>query len=156
MVASSETFAVDTRSVNLLTCDTCKAPLKGRQRRFCSPRCKNADTNHRNQRYARQQVRGLHRKLALLERYGKRCSRCGYARNMAALTWHHVDPATKKFQLDLRSLSNRSEREIQAEAAKCILLCANCHAEVHSPLLRLDLLGHAMASPGADATMDTV
>jgi hypothetical protein len=68
---------------------------------------------------------------------------------MAALTWHHVDPATKKFQLDLRSLSNRSEREIQAEVTKCILLCANCHAEAHSPLLNLDLLGRAIASPRA-------
>jgi hypothetical protein len=121
----------------------------GRQRRFCSLRCKNADTNHRNQRYALQQERGLRRKLALLERYGRRCSWCGYARNMAALTWHHVDPATKKFQLDLRSLSNRSEREIQAEVTKCILLCANCHAEAHSPLLNLDLLGRAIASPRA-------
>jgi hypothetical protein len=122
-------------------CDTCEGPLQGRQRRFCSRRCKNADTNHRNQRYACQQERGLRRKLELLELCGKRCTRCGYDKNMAALTWHHPDPAAKKFQLDLRSLSNRSEREIMAELAKCVLLCANCHAETHSPLLDLRLLG---------------
>jgi hypothetical protein len=116
-------------------CVTCNSELSGRQRRFCSLRCKNADTNNRNQTYARQQERGLKRKLALVHESGGRCTRCGYARNVAALTWHHLDPAIKKFQLDMRSLSNRSEDEIREELAKCVLLCANCHAETHSPLL---------------------
>ena len=29
------------------------------------------------------------------------CSRCGYARNLAALTFHHLDPTTKQYTLDL-------------------------------------------------------
>ncbi len=64
---------------------------------------------------------------------GSRCTCCGYDRNYAALTWHHVDRATKRFELDMRSLSNRSETEIRSEAGKCVLLCANCHAEEHFP-----------------------
>lgn len=54
---------------------------------------------------------------------------------MAALTWHHLDPADKRFNLDVRALSNRSQSEIDAEVQKCVLLCANCHAEVHFPEL---------------------
>ncbi len=84
--------------------------------------------------------RGLERKLRLVDECGGRCSGCGYAKNLAALTWHHVDPSNKKFSLDLRSLSNRTAVEIRGELARCILLCANCHAEAHFPRLEMDLL----------------
>jgi hypothetical protein len=47
------------------------------------------------------------------------------------------DPSTKAFTLDLRGLSNRSMAEIRSELGKCVLLCANCHAEVHFPQLSL-------------------
>ena len=57
----------------------------------------------------------------------------GYDRNLAALEFHHRDSRTKQFQLDLRSLSNRSWQVIAAEAAKCVLVCSNCHKEIHNP-----------------------
>lgn len=114
-------------------CVVCNSMLSGRQRRFCSRRCKNADTNNRHQSYLAQSTRGSRRKQELLEQAGGRCTRCGYDRNLAALTWHHLDPATKGFSLDVRSLSNRSHEQIQQEVLKCIVLCANCHAETHFP-----------------------
>lgn len=120
-----------------VTCTVCHALLSGRQRRFCSLKCKNADTNHRHQSYTRQQERGLARKRALVEAAGGSCTRCGYRRNLAALTWHHRVPGEKRFQLDVRSLANRSAVEIRVELAKCILLCANCHAETHFPELTM-------------------
>ncbi len=43
------------------------------------------------------------------------------------------DPAQKLFQLDMRSLANLQWKLISAEAIKCRLLCANCHAELHNP-----------------------
>lgn len=109
--------------------------LAGGQRRFCSRRCKNRDTSTRHQNYASQQARGQQRKRQLIVEAGGRCTRCGYRRNLAALAWHHLDPATKSFSLDVRTLSNRSQAEIHSELAKCILLCANCHAEEHFPEL---------------------
>jgi len=121
-------------------CVVCGARLHGRQRRFCGRACKNHDTNNRHQNYTRQQARGLERKLRLVMEAGGRCSKCGYGRNLAALVWHHLDPRRKEFQLDLRSLSNRSERDIQRELAKCVLLCANCHAETHAPTLDMTAL----------------
>src|SRR5690554_6294020 len=118
-----------------LSCVTCGAGLRGRQRRFCSRACKNSDTNNRHQNYASQQARGLRRKLELIDEAGGRCTRCGYRRNAAALTWHHLEPSDKRFNLDVRALSNRCETDIRTELAKCVLLCANCHAEEHFPLL---------------------
>ena len=61
------------------------------------------------------------------------CEDCGYDRNFAALEFHHTDPTTKNFQLDLRSLSNRKWASILAEMEKCVLLCSNCHSERHNP-----------------------
>jgi len=120
-----------------LCCVECNKPLQGRQRRFCSLKCKNRDTNNRHQNYATQQARGLRRKLQLIIEAGGCCTACGYRRNFAALTWHHSDPTAKTFTLDVRAMSNRSEAEIRAEVAKCVLLCANCHAEVHFPSLAI-------------------
>ncbi len=62
---------------------------------------------------------------------------CGYDKNYAALEFHHKVPIEKLFQLDLRSLSNRSWDAILEEAKKCQLLCSNCHAEYHNPDCRL-------------------
>ena len=58
------------------------------------------------------------------------CAICGYSRNLAALQFHHLDPTTKEFTL--RNGDTRSLERMRAEAAKCVLLCANCHAEVES------------------------
>lgn len=122
------------------SCAVCATPLLGRQRRFCSRSCKNRDTNNRHQSYSSQQTRGLARKIELIVACGGKCNRCGYARNLAALTWHHLDPALKEFSLDVRSLSNRNREAIDVELGKCVLLCANCHAETHFPELDMDAL----------------
>ncbi|WHZ19879.1 MAG: hypothetical protein OJF55_002028 [Rhodanobacteraceae bacterium] len=116
-----------------MRCVICKGKLKGRQAKYCSRRCKNADTNHHHQSYRAQQARAVRRKVELLEMFGGKCEMCGYDRNFAALAWHHINPRVKSFELDARSLSNRSREAVMAEAKKCRLLCANCHAEVHFP-----------------------
>ncbi len=67
-------------------------------------------------------------RLQVIAEAGGRCSVCGYDRHAAALQFHHLDPATKAFTL--RNGDTRSLDRMRAEAAKCILLCANCHAEV--------------------------
>ena len=114
-------------------CLVCEAVLRGRQRVFCSPRCKNSDTNNRHQNYEAQQARGRRRRELLISRKGGRCERCGYSRNGAALAFHHVNPSTKSFPLDIRKCSNSSWAALLAEAEKRTLLCLNCHAETHHP-----------------------
>jgi transposase len=70
-------------------------------------------------------------KQILVDEAGGRCATCGYDRCLAALTFHHLDPASKRFGLGGRGLA-RSLDALREEAAKCVLLCANCHAEVES------------------------
>ena len=114
-------------------CLNCGAVLSGRKRKFCSLRCKNAYNNKKYQGYLTQQRRGVSRKRELVRLAGGKCIRCGYDRNYSALEFHHIDPETKQFQLDLRSLSNRKWERVLEESRKCILLCLNCHAEEHYP-----------------------
>lgn len=58
------------------------------------------------------------------------CSICGYKKNSAALQFHHKDEKKKSFEISGNHC--RSEESIKNEIAKCILVCANCHAEIHN------------------------
>ena len=72
-------------------------------------------------------------KELLVREAGGSCARCGYDRCLSALQFHHRDPSEKRFNLSRRGVT-RSLTRARAEAAKCVLLCANCHAEVEASL----------------------
>ena len=57
------------------------------------------------------------------------CSICGYNKNKSALQFHHVEPSLKKYKINHRCIGLKN---LFIELDKCILLCANCHAEIHS------------------------
>ncbi len=76
-------------------------------------------------------------KRMLVDEAGGACTVCGYDRCVAALGFHHVQPADKQFAVSLRSA--RSIASSRAEAEKCVLLCANCHSEVEAGMLTLDI-----------------
>lgn len=75
-------------------------------------------------------------KEILVEEAGGRCVLCGYKRHSVALQFHHVDPATKSFGLGVRGIT-RSIAKLRKEAAKYVLLCANCHAELEAGVVEL-------------------
>lgn len=56
------------------------------------------------------------------------CTICGYNKCNSALHFHHVIPEDKKFAV---SASNMGYVDFTDELNKCILLCANCHREMH-------------------------
>jgi transposase-like protein len=93
---------------------------------FRCQRCRSEAVDRRRRRIKRQ----------LVEDAGGACVLCGYSRTMAALHFHHLDPANKSFGLGERgvTISLAAARE---EAAKCVLLCSNCHAEVETGVKRL-------------------
>lgn len=68
-------------------------------------------------------------KNSIIATLGGKCSRCGYDKCSAALCCHHVDPSKKEF--GLHSGSAKKWSLTKKEIEKCILLCANCHAEIH-------------------------
>jgi transposase len=75
-------------------------------------------------------------KMMLVAEAGGRCVLCGYDRCTAALHFHHVDPSTKRFHLSMQGVT-RSLASARAEMEKCVLLCANCHAEVETGVTSL-------------------
>ena len=95
----------------------------------------------------RQRVTERRRRVKeiLVEEAGGACRLCGYDRSVAALHFHHIDPEQKSFGLALRGVARSLER-CRAEARKCVLLCANCHAEVEAGLARLPLAGESAAT----------
>ena len=82
--------------------------------------------------YRKQKERAIKRKLELIELKGGKCEKCGYDKNIAALEFHHINPSEKLFQIDSRHLSNTHIDKLKTEVDKCILLCANCHREIHN------------------------
>lgn len=116
-----------------MKCENCQSNLTGKQTKWCCDKCKASHANNKHQNYQSQQKRGKTRKIKLIEERGGCCEICGYQKNIAALSFHHLDPSIKKFELDIRNLSNRKLDVILEEFKKCQLLCLNCHAELHNP-----------------------
>jgi transposase len=75
-------------------------------------------------------------KQILVGEAGGSCRMCGYDRCIAALEFHHLDRAEKRFSLSERGVA-RSLARARSEASKCALLCANCHAEIESGFVSL-------------------
>ena len=88
----------------------------GRQSR-CK-KCCNEATTERFQKYKQDCVDFL----------GGKCSKCGYSKCAAALEFHHLDPSEKDFEI---SKSNKPLNSVKKELSKCILVCSNCHKEIH-------------------------
>lgn len=112
---------------NNKNCLMCTKQLTGKQSHFCSLKCKN-DYN-----YTHKQQRGLVIRTILLNNLGGKCSECGYSKNSAALEFHHLNPKLKTMKLDIRNCSNRKFSTLVKEANKCVILCSNCHTELHNP-----------------------
>ncbi len=74
-------------------------------------------------------------KEILVSEAGGRCSLCGYDRYIGALQFHHRKGTAKVFGVSERGLT-RSLAAVRAEAAKCVLLCANCHSEVEGGIVK--------------------
>lgn len=71
------------------------------------------------------------------EKYGNSCKVCGYDRCRNSLEFHHINPEDK--EITPSKVFSRSWDKIQKELDKCILLCANCHREVHAGLIEIPI-----------------
>ena len=87
------------------------------------PECKPCLVNKQSQRYS-----------ALWNKYFEcKCSRCGYDKCQSALELHHLNGEDKDFTFASRY--SISESRFAEESKKCVVLCANCHRELHAELM---------------------
>lgn len=70
-------------------------------------------------------------KEKLIEYKGGKCEKCGYNKNIHALEFHHINPNEKEFTI---SSKNISFKDLKKEVDKCVLLCSNCHREIHDKI----------------------
>jgi hypothetical protein len=112
---------------------SCEKPLTGKQRKYCSKKCKMITVNNKFRHYENQKARGLERKKMLVMSRGGKCIKCGYNKNLAGLCFHHRDDVNKDMELNIRHLSNNSMKTILNELEKCDLVCHLCHMEIHYP-----------------------
>jgi formate-dependent nitrite reductase cytochrome c552 subunit len=75
---------------------------------------------------------------------GGACEGCGRTGPSAAFDFHHKDAAGKDFGISQDGIPRRWEKII-AELAKCVMLCANCHREVHAGVRTLHPAQPALA-----------
>lgn len=66
---------------------------------------------------------------------GGACQCCGYDRSMYSLHFHHVEPSQKGFTI--AKFKSRKWDTVRIELDKCLLLCGNCHGEIHDGLITL-------------------
>lgn len=76
-------------------------------------------------------------KVKAVEYKGGKCQECGYCKNYAALDFHHLDPKEK--DVNWKTARHWSWDRLREELDKCLLVCRNCHAEIHHPTHHRDV-----------------
>ena len=81
------------------------------------------------------------RKLNLIAACGNKCCICGYNKAISALEFHHIDPSQKEFGIAANGTCHNIQKDI-AEVRKCVLVCANCHREIHEDMFSSEELSN--------------
>ncbi|QOE32633.1 HNH endonuclease [Klebsiella phage Muenster] len=125
-----------TRINSIIEASGVKRPIATNKNRFCEiHKCnyeKNPQGKWKCNKCDIQRVSDRRRELKLLavEYKGGCCEKCGYDKCIAALEFHHLDPNEKDFGIS-SSGHTRSFEKLKIELDKCIMVCANCHREIH-------------------------
>jgi hypothetical protein len=134
-------------------CKSCGKPLENkegkkkfrRDKEFCNQKCHD---KHKYETASKQfkefkdefglnkyTLLGIQKKLQLIELFGGKCEMCGYNKNISAFDFHHRNPDEKSFEIKVQVLKYLDDSVILEEAMKCMLLCSNCHRELHNPFM---------------------
>lgn len=76
-------------------------------------------------------------KEELVELKGGKCQICGYKKCLRSFQFHHLDPSKKDFTISA-NLKRINREKVIKELDKCILVCSNCHGEIHDGITRVD------------------
>ncbi|KKS77077.1 MAG: hypothetical protein UV64_C0004G0008 [Parcubacteria group bacterium GW2011_GWC1_43_11b] len=91
-------------------------------------------------------IRRYRAKAAAVKFLGGKCQYCGWKGDQAAFEFHHLKPQEKDFIIG--NVANKKWEFIKKELQKCILLCSNCHATVHSTKVSKKFIDEADAYKG--------
>lgn len=78
-------------------------------------------------KYWREKAR--ERKKRAVDYKGGECEICGYCKCIASLEFHHTDPKQK--DPNFKTARNWKWERMKKELEKCVLVCRNCHGELH-------------------------
>jgi len=89
--------------------------------------------NYRHERYIKVEKRKIEmiRKNFVFEKMKIGCAIYGYNKCARALDFHHIDTSKKILPINANTVTH-SWKIVQQELKNCILICRNCHAEIHS------------------------
>lgn len=93
------------------------------------------DIDRKNANYLNLKSYRQKNKEKAIEYKGGRCKKCGYDRCINAFDFHHLDPNEKEINISM--ILNNSWDIIKKELDKCVLLCSNCHRELHTGLFTM-------------------
>ena len=108
--------------------DVTRSQLKTAYKKGKQSRISDEERKRRNVIYVSNKRRRL--KLQAIEYLGSKCSVCGYDKCVGALEFHHTDPTQKEFAISRKGYT-RAWSKVKEELDKCVLVCANCHREIH-------------------------
>lgn len=111
---------------NKIPCSICCKEIKSNHlRKYCDDCIKKYNRNTSSLRMIRN------RKYIKNYKEGKVCEICGYCKYPQILAFHHKRPSNKSREINklMKSLSRLDI--INKEIKKCILVCPNCHQELH-------------------------
>lgn len=74
-------------------------------------------------------------KEKLVNYKGGKCECCGYDKCIEAMEFHHLDPNEKDFGISGKSWAFE---KLKKEVDKCIMVCSNCHKEIHAGIRKID------------------
>lgn len=119
-------------------CKFCEKEVTDKKRRrYCSDECSilGKKEYQKDRKFNYEQVKKwrLLVKKKAVDYKGGECQVCGYDRCVRSLDFHHLDPTKKDFAIS--EFKNRKIEKLKNELDKCILLCSNCHGEVHDGIL---------------------
>lgn len=77
-------------------------------------------------------------KIRAIESKGGKCQNCSYNKCVYSLDFHHINPNKKEFAIGSSKVNNWGR--IKKELDKCILVCRNCHGQIHE---EIDLKGNS-------------
>ena len=112
--------------------NTSSHPLRKRGRGVGIPYALWTDDEKKRSQKSVNKRKGAQRERAI-RRLGGKCQLCGYDKYSGCLNFHHLNPKDKRFSLSKNNFGKKWET-LRVEIDKCVLLCANCHGEVHAGL----------------------